>query len=412
MPLVDFLQGTATLSSASWGRIRLFCEKITTDGSRTQVVHDLSSGDVHPVQDRGRRARRVRCKLQFDDFPGAPSPREAADAMEAAVSSGATAMFQHPTLGRFLASIGEFMSSIDEHSVISADAEFIQEDADQAVSPTGAASSGTSGESSVAAASTSLDTELSNVGKLKMSGATLSSLLPLAGSTNLSFGLNVDVSIAITASVDVSVDASASITAAVSASVAASASATATATASATASATVSATASATAFASVSASADASAALSAAATADASAGLFCAVSIDARVSVSTWASGDVSTRQILIDASRISDNIATMIDLGGFESDLQLWPAFRTAIMLGDAVRNAAIAATSESPSTFTMRVLAPVALLPLAARVYGGADAIDRMRQIQTLNDIATPGWLVPGDYLMPTRTSAQRAF
>jgi hypothetical protein len=56
--------------------------------------------------------------------------------------------------------------------------------------------------------------------------------------------------------------------------------------------------------------------------------------------------------------------------------------------------------------------VLSPVALLPLAARVYGGADAIDRARQIEALNDIATPGWLVPGDYLMPTRTSAQLAF
>jgi len=402
MPLVDFLQGTATLSSASWGRIRLFCEKVTTDGSRTQVVHDLSSGDAHPVQDRGRRARRVRCKLQFDDFPGAPGPREAADAMEAAVASGATAMFQHPTLGRFEASIGEFISTIDEHSVISADAEFIQEDADQAVTPTGAASSGTSGESSVSAAATSLDTELSNMGKLKMSGATLSSLLPLSSPTNLSFGF--DASIAITASVDVSVDVSASIAVSAAASVAANASAAATATASATASATVSATAS--------VSVDASAALSAAATADASAGLFAAVSVDARVSVSAWASGAVSTRQILIDASRISDNIATMIDLGEFESDLQLWPAFRTAIMLGDAVRNAAIAATSETPSTFTMRVLSPVALLPLAARVYGGADALDRTRQIEALNDIATPGWLVPGDYLLPTRTSAQLAF
>src|SRR4051812_35097435 len=101
---------------ASWGKIRLFCSQVNTDGTRTQVVHELSSGDDHPVQNRGRRARRVRLKLQFDDFPGAPSPKEAAAIFESAVATGASAIFQHPLLGRYSASVGEFNSSIDEHS--------------------------------------------------------------------------------------------------------------------------------------------------------------------------------------------------------------------------------------------------------------------------------------------------------
>ncbi len=199
------------LLSASWGRIRLFCEEMTTDGSRTQVVHRLSSGSLHPTQDRGRRERRVRCKLQFDHFPGSPPPIEAAAIMEAAVASGASAMFQHPTLGRYLASVGEFTWTIDSSSVISADAEFIQEDADQAVTPTGAGSSAVAGEISVAAAATALDAELANVGALKMSGPTLGSLLSSMSATlSASLGVAAGFSFELSdnAAVDLSVDLS------------------------------------------------------------------------------------------------------------------------------------------------------------------------------------------------------------
>ena len=133
--------------------------------------------------------------------------------------------------------------------------------------------------------------------------------------------------------------------------------------------------------------------------------MFAMTTIDARVAVAVWSDGDISTRQILIDAARISNNIAVMIEVGGFESDLALWPAFRSVIMLGESIRAAAIAATSETPAVFVMRIIQPTALLPLAARIYGGASAAERARQITELNDISTPGWIPPGDYLMPIR-------
>lgn len=417
--------GPTELLECSWGRIRLFASQVHTDSGRTQVVHEPSSGDLHVVQDRGLRVRRVRLNLQFDDFPGAPGPKDAVLALERAKDTGQTAVFQHPLLGRFVASVGEFVSNIDEHSVITAEAEFIQESEDIAVTPTGAASSGTSGESSVDAAATALDAELQATGQLKISGSSAVAVLARTpGGSKLLASLNTgkaffDMTVAsasafvsaITNQVTAQANSlSSSISRAVGAPVLAE-------------------------FAVIGAASslgalvlsplgqtvdvtgaavipsgfgqdDPSSSLAAAASSDAQQGLFSAVTMDARVSVASWGNDEtVPTRQIMIDAARISNNIAVMIEVGGFEGDIALWPAFRAAIMLGEAVRSAAVAATSETPTVFVMRVVQPTALLPMAARIYGGANALERARQITELNDISTPGWLAPGDYLLPTR-------
>lgn len=400
------------LVQARWGDIVLFCSQTNTDGGRTQVVHEPSSGDKHIVQDRGLRVRRTRCQLQFDEFPGFPGPADAALILEAAKNDGTVRMFTHPLLGRYLASVGEFTSQISESGVITGEAEFIAESEDIAVSPVGTTLFGDPGAGSVSALAEAADAELEDKAILRTSGPTAAALSPALPS-GFSFGTGLSANLSLNLSINLSVELSASVaanvaaTASVAATAAASAAATATASASATATASAVAisTASASAFAGAAASADVSVALAAAASADVSAGLFATTTIDARVAVASWGSGDVPMRQIQIDSARILDNIATCIDTGGMERDLALWGAYRALVMLGDAVRLAAVAATSETPSVFVMRVSVPTSLLPLAARIYGGANAQDRARQVAVLNDISTPGWLPPGDYLMPTR-------
>lgn len=414
----------ANLIECRWGKIRMFVADVHTDSGRTQVVHELSSGDEHPVQDRGLRVRRVKVKVQFDDFPGQLPPVEAALALEKAKNTGQTAIFQHPLLGRYLASIAEYNSTIDENSVISAEAEFIQEAPDIAVTPTGAASSGTSGEASVTAAAAALDGELAKTGQLKMSAATLNAIAaPLAGGPGLLASIRSSISNA-RGTLDLSV-ATASTLATGIANSARDAADSLSAEAS-----TIIGTPTTVGFAFGGARASLTAlglsaaeaarqlaqrvpstpgntavTLAMAASAESSTGSFAATTIDARVAIAGWNNGDVPTRQIMIDAARISNNIAVMIEVGGFEHDLALWPAFKAAIMLGDAVRDAAIAATSDTPAVFAMRIVERTALLPLAARIYGGAQAQDRAAQIATLNDIPTPAWLPPGDYLLPVR-------
>jgi hypothetical protein len=424
---------------SSWGKIRLLASQFHTDNSRTQVVHELSSGDVHPVQDRGLRARRVRVKLLFVDFvglPDVPSGAEGFQIFKAAVDSGARATFVHPLGESFEASVGDFTYEVDESSIITVDAEFIQEgEVHQSWTPATANAAGSSGEAEVDVAAERVDASLAELRRLKIAPAALSQLLatlPRGRSLSLDVSLDatVDLSVEVSASLTVSAKASASASASAAATATVSASATASASASAaaaaaasgsasaaalasaTAMATASATASAGAYASAYAYAGATATASAIAASEVKAGRFAALTIDARVAVASWSlSEEPPTRQILNDVARISDNIATMIEVGGFERDLSLWPAMRASIMLGESVRSAAIAATSRTPSVFLMQIMTPTALLPLAARIYGGEEAFDRARQIANLNDIGTPGWLTPGAYVMPTRSPAQRS-
>lgn len=318
----------APLYLASWGTIRLFASDIHTDNGRTQVVHDLASGDQHPVQDRGLRVKRARVSLLFDEFQGAEEPAVAFARFKAAVDAGRRLVFTHPLEEQsYIASVGEFEHQIDGSNVITATAEFIAEEDVESVSPSGAAASGVAGELSVLQTSHALDEELR---ALDIETSTRTSLDPLSDEEVREF------------------------------------------------------------------------------LADPS----CPVTDDARASVTSWTTGEsVATRQVLVDAARISEKIAALIEINQLEFDLALWPAFRASILLGESVRSAAISVTSETPSVFVMRIETTTALLPLAARIYGGAAAQDRARQIAALNDISTPAWLHPGDYVMPTRSSSERA-
>lgn len=410
------------LLECRWGKLRLFVSKINTDGGRTLVVHNPSAGDRHTVQNRGLKERRVRCELQFDDFPGQPSPRDAALALKAAHETGQAQIFQHPLEGRFLASIGEFHSTIDEDSVISAECEFVREGDDEAVSPVGAGSSTAAGIVSVTAAAEALDTQLASLGQLAMSApvaAVLASKIPngagpldrlqtLRGKINLSvaqakaFAVGIANQTAATAN-SISSDASNIIGAPIETQFAAfKATSALDSLLLAPAGESFDLTTIVNAPSGFGAKQDPSSALALASTKEAAQGLFSATTMDARVSVSRWSQIDVTTHDVLIDTARISGNLAILLE--ALQADLSLWPAFRATIMLGDAVRSAALAATSETPTVFTMRVRDRCALLPLAARLYGGAQAVDRVRQIVSLNAIATPAWLEPGDYTMPT--------
>lgn len=289
---------------ATWGRHKLWCSAVSTDNSRTQVVHELTSGDVHPVQDRGMRARRTRCTLLFDDFPGESStPLDRFRQLKASIDSGAEAIFTHPVDGSYLAKVGEFTYDIDANSNITGvSIEFIATEEIEAVSPAGAGASGISGEGSVTQAADDLQVALDDAG--------IESTIP----------------------------------------------------------------------------------------------------VDAVAAQESWTSSDVvSARQVLVDTAALSDRLSTLIEDEGLEDDLELWELYRASIMMGDAIRSAAIAATSEVPSVFVLRVRSSVSLLPLAANIYGGSEAEDRARQIADLNDIRTPGWIPAGtDLLMPAKSKA----
>lgn len=383
---------TAPLFLSTWGDIQLFISAIEWESGETQIVHDLASGDVHPVQPRGSRIRTATAQLLFDDFDGAPDTGiQAFRRFEATTKE--RRIFTHPVSGSYFARIGEFKPTLDENSVIRATCEFIPDAPVHPVAPAGAGTTSAAGETSVAAAADVMNQKLADqgVGFQPSSVKRLDPTRPIDLSVSAAF--SADVSVSLSANVSVSANASASATASAGASVQAAASASAFAFAGVYARALAFANASAVAQASGMASANAFAFAFACA----------ALNADARSSVASWTDEDVSTRKVIIDATRISESINAMIDLGGFQDDLQLWPCFRAAILLGESIRSAVVAATSETPSVFVIRVQRQTALLALAARIYGGFEAETRARQIAGLNDIRTPGWLDIGDYLMP---------
>lgn len=392
------------LYEAAWGNIRIFLSTFEWEAGNTQVIHELASGDDHPMQPRGKRLRTATAELIFDDFPGAAERGvEAYRRFEAA--AGERRIFTHPVEGSFYARIGEMKPKIDESSVICVTCQIIPDTSVDPVTPTGASTSTASGQNAVGAAA--------SVVEKKMAAAHIGFPTAILAKMNFKLGLRANVKLGFQANLNVGLSAN------LSAGVSASAAATATASGTASAFAGATASASALAFADVYADAYAQAQVSALAdaTATGSASAFAlayasaAVTADARATVDAWrANPDLSLRQIQIDAARLSQSIADLIAQGELELHLELWPCFVACILLGEAVRAAAIAASSDTPRVFQVRVRTRTSLLPLAAKLYGGAAARDRAAQILTLNDIKTPAWLEPGEYLMPARDPSAR--
>lgn len=128
-------------------------------------------------------------------------------------------------------------------------------------------------------------------------------------------------------------------------------------------------------------------------------GIESAVADDAVASQAAWLEADeVSSRQVLVDVAGFSDALGAFIEDERLEHDLSLFEVYRSSILLGASMRNAALAALASTPKLTSVRIGAPVSLLALCVSIYGGAEAEQRVRQILELNDIRTPGWMTAG--------------
>lgn len=131
-----------------------------------------------------------------------------------------------------------------------------------------------------------------------------------------------------------------------------------------------------------------------------------AITDASRDAVESWSvSEEVPTRQIMADVAAITNSIASLINDHGLEDDFALFDVWLGAIMLGEAVRAAATAATAEVAHVFTVRLQEPTVLLALCAQIYGGRLAETRERQVRELNDLRSTAWVGPGELVMPIR-------
>lgn len=290
----------------TWGSVRLWCASVSTDNSRTKVIHELAEGDEHPVQDRGLGVRKVTCELLFVQMPREPRPpRERFLEFKAQVDGGEDHLFQHPLGETYYAGVEAFTHEIDEDGNLTASVTFVKSGEPEAPVQTGAGTTAAAGEDAVATQAAALTAELDEVG--------ISSTTPA----------------------------------------------------------------------------------------------------DAVAAQASWSESEtVPTRQVIVDVARLSDSLATMIEDEGLERDLKLFPAYKASILLGNAIRAAALAALAETPRLTAVRIKHTISLLALCVRIYGGAEAEDRVRQILALNDIRTAGWLEADTVIMiPIPSRAQRA-
>jgi hypothetical protein len=148
---------------SSFGDVRLWISKISTDKSRDLVVHDPSAGDNHPVQDRGRALLRAQVTVLFDYMIGDDlAPLDRLLEFKRLVDDKPR-MFAHPVEGSYLARVGRFNYEIDGSGVITADVEFVQV-ADVAPVVSGGTTSAGGGAAGVAAAAAATDAELAAIG--------------------------------------------------------------------------------------------------------------------------------------------------------------------------------------------------------------------------------------------------------
>lgn len=153
------------LYEAMFGGIRLWASRISTVNGRKLVVHSPSSGDDHPLQDRGLEVRTASCTLQFHEMDGEPmTGRERFDRFCEIVELGEPQMFTHPLRGSYLARVGRFDHDLDEDSNLTAEVEFVPEDRIPAVTVALAGTSAAAGEDAVAGAGAAANEELEQLG--------------------------------------------------------------------------------------------------------------------------------------------------------------------------------------------------------------------------------------------------------
>lgn len=133
------------------------------------------------------------------------------------------------------------------------------------------------------------------------------------------------------------------------------------------------------------------------------------VPVDAKAAIASWDTGDaVPTRTILQDAQALDAQITALIDGSQLDADLALWDTYQEAIQLQAAIRDAALAATSETETIFFLKVTVDVSVLALMVQVYGGAAASTKERQFRSLNDVGA--MLHPGDEVAMPAVSSRR--
>lgn len=136
---------------ARFGDVALLVTRIGGDRGRDWVVHSPSQGDVHTLQDRGKRFQRTPLEISFVRMPGEEEDFETRwRAFDKLANQGTADIFTHPVEGAFPAVIADYRYEIvSEAAEVRVTCSIIPLAEPQAVFPVGAGVSPAAGPEEV-----------------------------------------------------------------------------------------------------------------------------------------------------------------------------------------------------------------------------------------------------------------------
>lgn len=148
------------LYESKFGGLRIFIARITTDRGRTQVRHELSEGDDHVVEDKGRNLFTARCSVVFAHMrDDSLAPIERLRRLLSMVDDKPR-LFSHPMEGDYLARVGPFEYTLESNGVYTAEIELAAVSEVEPLSAAGAGAIPASGSGAASDAAAAVNAEL------------------------------------------------------------------------------------------------------------------------------------------------------------------------------------------------------------------------------------------------------------
>lgn len=153
------------LFPAAYGGISFWFASLDGQAGRDVVVQSPSRGDVHILQDRGRRHRTVSGEILFTDEPGREPALDRFRAFFELAEDGDAHLFTHPIFGAYSARISELSySSRSDDAELQATCTILAESDPQPILPAGAGTAPMAGLEEVTATVARAEDELARLG--------------------------------------------------------------------------------------------------------------------------------------------------------------------------------------------------------------------------------------------------------
>lgn len=153
------------LFPASYGGVSFWFGSFDGQGGRDIVVQSPSRGDIHVLQDRGRRHRTLSSEIMFVDEPDRDPVADRFRAFLDLSEDGEGHLFTHPILGSYLARVSDLSYSVrSDDAAITATCTFHAESEPQPILPAGAGAAPMAGLEEVTATVARAESELSAQG--------------------------------------------------------------------------------------------------------------------------------------------------------------------------------------------------------------------------------------------------------